>query len=511
MENSDRPGAGPLPSGALMELDQVSVDRGGRKLLDGISLQFLPGEAWGISGPSGSGKTLLGQVISGHCAHRGGIRSADPAIVLVEPKLRFRDGSNRQDFYYQQRFNSTDADNSPTVRQELENWSGENAPGMKWAPGTGLGSLLALFQIEKILDEPLIQLSHGENKRVQLVRALLTDPDLLILDEPFTGLDPAGRSLLSSVLGQLSAAGLTILWLSTSWDLPEWVRHLAVLDRGSLQFAGLRKAYRPDAPTQHANAPGLFSGSLPESARSTEFSWAVRMVNVGIQYDGSRILQGINWELRRGERCFISGPNGAGKSTLLSLITGDNPQAYANEIYLFDRRRGTGESIWDIKRRIGYLSPEMQWYFDPGATCFQTLASGFFDTIGLFRPLTPEQGAQCMLWLDRTGLSRETDQLFSAQPAGAQRLLLLARALIKGPELLVLDEPCQGLDYERRDQVLRWIESYCQSRSASLVYVSHSLEDIPSGVDWFLRLEAGRIVRRERLNGTDQAPSDLFI
>jgi molybdate transport system ATP-binding protein len=218
------------------------------------------------------------------------------------------------------------------------------------------------------------------------------------------------------------------------------------------------------------------------------------MHNVNVVYDEKSVLRSINWNVEKGSCWSLSGPNGAGKSTLLSLITGDNPQAYANEIYLFDRKRGTGESIWEIKQKTGFLSPELHLFFDRGATAYHTLASGFWDTIGLFRRLSAEQHELVLDWLHFLDLEQQQDRLLSGFPAGIQRMLLLGRAMIKTPPLLVLDEPFQGLDQDHIEQAKDLISRYCRQFGATLILVSHYAEELPRCVDRFLRLRAGMIV-----------------
>lgn len=222
------------------------------------------------------------------------------------------------------------------------------------------------------------------------------------------------------------------------------------------------------------------------------FQFAVKMVNVNVQYGDRDILQQINWAVKKGERWSVSGPNGAGKSTLLSLITGDNNKAYANEIHLFDQRRGSGESIWDIKRKIGYVSPEMHLYFDYSATCFETIASGLFDTIGLFRSLSPAQRNQVNQWIVLFHLEPVQNKALSLFSLGEQRIVLLARALIKNPPLLILDEPCQGLDSDQVNQFRQIVDDICDIFDTTLIYVSHYKEEIPESVTRFMYLREGK-------------------
>lgn len=234
--------------------------------------------------------------------------------------------------------------------------------------------------------------------------------------------------------------------------------------------------------------PSSISFSYPE------FKYAVRMLDVSIRYGEKDILEGINWEVEKGSCWSLTGHNGAGKSTLLSLITGDNPQAYANDIYLFDRKRGSGESIWEIKQKIGYLSPELHLYFDPYATAFTALASGLFDTIGLFRQMNSMQEKLVYEWLEFLDCAIYSNSLLSGLPSGTQRLILLGRAMIKTPPLLVLDEPCQGLDGIQTAFALKTIDRYCSLYRANLIFVSHYKRDFPHCIKHSLNLENGKIV-----------------
>jgi molybdate transport system ATP-binding protein len=218
------------------------------------------------------------------------------------------------------------------------------------------------------------------------------------------------------------------------------------------------------------------------------------MQQVHVTYGDKHILNNINWLVEKGACWSLTGPNGAGKSTLLSLITADNPQAYSNEIYLFDRKRGSGESIWDIKQKTGFLSPELQLYFDASATAFSAIASGLFDTIGLFRKLNEGQEKLVWEWLQYMGVQPYAYRVMATLPAGLQRLILLARTLIKMPALLVLDEPCQGLDDDQTRFVRALINEYCNRTGAGLIYVSHYIEELPDCIKHHLRLKKGEVV-----------------
>ena len=209
------------------------------------------------------------------------------------------------------------------------------------------------------------------------------------------------------------------------------------------------------------------------------------------EYGSKFILNNINWEVKRGEKWLVKGPNGAGKSTLLSLITGDHPQAYASEIYLFDKKRGTGESIWDIKKKIGYISPELHWHFATNITCAQAIGSGFFDTIGLYKKLNQQQHNILQQWMDFLHLSHVANKPLNSVSNGHQRLILLSRALVKNPPLLVLDEPCQGLDGRQKQEFVTLVDDLCKKFSKTLIYVSHYDDEIPQCINSCLNLDPG--------------------
>jgi molybdate transport system ATP-binding protein len=218
------------------------------------------------------------------------------------------------------------------------------------------------------------------------------------------------------------------------------------------------------------------------------------MDKVHIQYGNKVILDDINWEINPGERWALLGPNGAGKSTLLSLINGDNPQAYANHIILFDKKRGTGESIWDIKKKIGFVSPELHQYFPTDNSCLQVIESGYYDTLGLFRPSNKNLAAIALRWMKTLEIDQYARTLLKNIPASAQRLCLLARALIKNPSLLIFDEPCQGMDDHQQLHFKKMVDTLCSLSNVTLIYVTHYQHEIPNSVDKVLNLDKGRVV-----------------
>jgi molybdate transport system ATP-binding protein len=479
-------------------LKNVSVRNGNLYAINNCNLTINKHEQWAIIGASGSGKTTLAHAITGRRFFNGSITfhlPGQPNVsvkpILVEQQHRFRNLSNMADFYYQQRFNASDAGDTITVREALQAYTGQpllNENHQYW---------IDLLQLTKLLETPLIQLSNGENKRLQLAEALLANPSLLILDNPFTGLDKEGRETLHSIINTITEKGIYLILLTSHSELPSCITHVALLKDGVFTATGKKGIIKTellgDKKVSFFDQMNTLEKFIP--ANKPIFDNAVKMVNVSVRYGDKKILDQINWTVKRGECWSISGPNGAGKSTLLSLITADNPQAYANEMYLFDKRRGKGESIWDIKRQIGYLSPELHLYFEKTATCFDVVASGLFDTIGLFKKLTIAQAEQVNTYIDLLGLANFKMKALFQLSLGQQRMILLARALVKNPPLLILDEPTQGLDQGQTVYFTSLIDELCSRLPVTLLYVSHYEEDIPVCVTKKLQLHEGKIVQ----------------
>ncbi len=475
----------------LLHVQNLTVKLSGNSVLKGISFSLHLNENLAITGASGSGKSTLLKALAGQCYASGTVHftgKQKPSLVLIRQQHVFKNLSNLSSFYYQQRFNSTDAEDTVTVREALNEVNNDE---------TLVTDTAKQFGITHILDTRLIQLSNGEHKRVQLAEAVLRKAQWILLDNPYTGLDSKARVLLSETLGQLASKGIQYILVTSASDIPVSVTHVAELREGELLQYVTRDEYYPLEKKEPAhNDHRIFSAvckTIPPAYTYPDFSIAIRMVNVNVQYHRKNILEHIHWEVKKGECWSISGHNGSGKSTLLSLLNGDNPQAFANEIYLFDKRKGSGESIWDIKQKIGYVSPELHHYFDAACSVHEVIASGLFDTIGLFRQVSATQKTIIDQWMGALQLQRIIRRNFKQLSDGEQRMVLLARALVKNPPLLILDEPCQGLDRQVASDFIALIDSICRELQKTLVYVSHYKEEIPSCVTHSLELVQGRI------------------
>lgn len=439
-------------------------------------------EQWALIGPNGAGKTLIADILQNKYALKEGsvaFGCQGPVRDLVK-SIAFKDIYTLADCrntYYQQRWHSTETDEVPLVEELLKDYLGTEE----------LDRILTLFNVREFLPKKLIFLSSGELRKFLVIRTLLSRPKILILDNPFIGLDAPSRELLVEMLQHISTmqSVQVILLLSNPSDLPEMVTHVLAVRGKTCAEPCTRQEFLAD-PTRLESLFPLRNREviLPvQEKEPSAHAVTLRMEHVCIKYGSRTILKDLDWEVRNGEKWALFGPNGAGKSTLLSLVYADNPQSYANTLYLFDRKRGTGESIWDIKKRIGYVSPEMHLYYMENVPVLHIVGSGFFDSIGLYRKCNAGQEAAALEWMKLFGIDSLKDRSFLTLSSGEQRLALLARAFVKDPDLIILDEPLHGLDAANKRLAVDIIETFCSRPGKTLIYVTHYPHELPACVD----------------------------
>ena len=450
------------------------------RVLDLASLTLHKGESWAFVGANGSGKSSLARALAGDLTLLKGERRCDFSRINL---LSFERLQKLVSDEWQR--NNTDLlspgeeDTGRTAAQIIQEDVKDDARCRE---------LAAQFGIEPLLARRFKYLSTGETRKTLLCQALMAQPDLLIFDEPFDGLDVGSREQLGRLLGTLNDQGYTIVLILNRFDeIPGFVQNVGVLAECTLMDTGPKATLLEQALiAQLAHSEKLAGISLPEAddptARHTLSADEPRIVlrNGTVSYDDKPILNNLSWTVSPGEHWQIVGPNGAGKSTLLSLITGDHPQGYSNDLTLFGRRRGSGETIWDIKKHIGYVSSSLHLDYRVSTTVRNVILSGYFDSIGIYQAVSDRQQKLTRQWLDILGIDNATaDAPFHSLSWGQQRLALIARALVKHPTLLILDEPLQGLDPLNRQLVRRFVDILIGEGETQLLFVSHHAEDAP--------------------------------
>lgn len=463
-----------------------------------IDLQIQKGECVAVVGENGSGKSLLAGIILGRYPLRAGeieydfSPSADNTVYRNVKLISFRDiyGSSESDYCYQLRWNVHEQDDVPTVGRLLGAKAGEVVGN----------EMCRLLGVEALIDKKAVMLSSGELRKLQIAMAVMEKPRLLVIDNPFIGLDCESRMLLGDMFKRLVSGGLQLVFLlSSTDDIPSFADSVVLVKEKCLVGKFGRNEYleylkrvetdfleRVDADIK--SRIGLLH-SLPVKPVTDAKNEVLSFDDVTVAYGQRTILKNLSWRVNEGEVWALSGPNGSGKSTLLSLVCADNLQSYSCNISLFGRRRGTGESIWEIKKRIGYVSPEMHRAYLRNLPVMDIVASGLFDSVGLYRRAAPEQIEDCRLWLKVFGIEHLAEKSFLKISGGEQRLVLLARAFVKNPELLILDEPMHGLDNANRRIVKAVIEAFSSLGGKTVVFVSHYENELPATVTHRMLLE----------------------
>lgn len=507
----------------IIKIEQGIIRNPQWRMESPIDLTICSGEQIAIIGDNAAGKSRLVEVLTGHYPlmpmHEAKYDFSPSPLQLVSENLKyisFRDSYGESDgtYYYQQRWNQHDIDeNTPTVGMLLDQAFEQTRASMGYRlEAEELESLHArqdklrnhldsIFGLKAMRNKYIISLSSGELRKFQLARTLLSVPRALILDNPFIGLDAEARTLLRNLLETLASEMelLIILVLSQKDDIPAFVTHIIPIE-------GLNVMPKTDKATYMLNRKGdLAAGldhelkewirALPEKDLSNEAFYPkvggeiLRFNDVSIRYGSHTILDHVSWAVNEGERWALGGPNGSGKSTLLSLVCADNPQGYACPISLFGHKRGSGESIWQIKHHIGYVSPEMHRAYLKDLPAIDIVASGLSDSVGLYFRPSASQRQICLQWMEIFGIKEIADRTFLKLSSGEQRLCLLARAFVKDPELLILDEPLHGLDEQNRKRVKDIIETFCQRNHKTLIMVTHYQEELPECITHRLELK----------------------
>lgn len=472
-------------------------------VLSQLSLTIEPQQHWIITGGNGAGKSTLLDVIAGKKIVSGGKFVKKGTVEFVASDYSFHRIANDASQYYQQRFEAYGMFATPTVREVLKDKM--KPVGTVDEASVFLGedtvqeqeviAIAELLQLTHLLDAPFISLSNGETRRMLLARSLVKRPDILLLDGPFTGLDVASRSILKEALHSIAQEGVTIIMVASLADAPAFITHQIHLEQGKIAYIGPQQTMATQLNTGISTEAAVQREALIAQLgepQDSDFLCAFDLRNITVAYGTKKVIDRLNWKVHKGEKWALTGPNGSGKSTILSILTADHPQRFANDFDLFDQKRGgKNASIWDIKKKIGHMSPELHMYFPADTTVEKTIASGFFDATGIyFKKLNETQVKRVNEVAAIMGIEHLLGRKLARISKGEQRLVLLARAIVKNPPLLILDEPCQGLDIENVEHFKQLVDTICASEQRTLIYVSHYPLEIPSCVTQYKTLES---------------------
>jgi molybdate transport system ATP-binding protein len=475
----------------LVTLDDVDVRLWGRTLLRRISFTLREGESWALFGGNGAGKSTLLRLLRGEAwphpgsrgrrtFHLGGNASESPIgarerIALVSAEA--------QEAYLRREWAVPLED---VVRSGFTDgvW-----PGGRLGPAEerGVDEAISLLGLGALRRRTMVEVSTGEARRALLGRALAPGPRALLLDEFVNGLDPASRSMVLEAVSELARRGApTVLATHRPEEVIPEARHAAILEEGRIVLSGGREEVEEAWRSRGARglAPPLPPGR-PRTPPDPLFE-----VHGDVLVDGRRVLRGLDWRMRRGESWAVRGPNGAGKSTFLRLLLGEEHIAPGGRILRLDL--GPSADVRDVRSRVGLVSPDLQARHRGDATGLEVALSGFGGSIGLGEQPTGLQRESALAWLDAVGAGHLADRSIQAVSYGELRRLLLARALVVDPDVLLLDEPFSGLEPRARAEAMELVDSLCRS-GRPVVLVTHHDDEVLSSIGFELRLRDGRM------------------
>ncbi|MEL0630275.1 ATP-binding cassette domain-containing protein [Psychromonas aquatilis] len=431
--------------------------------------QFNEQESWCILGRNGSGKQYLNQLLMSELE----VEQVDLLSLPPQQKIAVISFEEQQKTYEQALDEQApDYVNPGQVTATAKDF----LPADKWDH-----PLIKEFGFEHKLETGYLRLSTGESRKLLILQAIFSGIDLLVCDNPFDSLDVASCAALSSALANLSKNGVNILlMLNNRQDIPVWCEQVAFIERGRLEVIGKLDDTETKKQLDALLMPAPDDKKWPDNSITLSdyhHPYLVKLNKGKVHYNGVNVFEDLDVEIKPLQHTLITGPNGSGKSTLMQLITGDCPQCYSNDIYVLGYKRGSGETIWQVKENMGIVSSELHRQYRVNSDLLTVVISGFYDSIGMYQQPTKQHIHIAKQWLDKIGLLAYEKTPFQSLSYGEQRLVLIARALVKSPYLLILDEPTQGLDELNRHRILNFLDHLATQKHTTMLLVSHRTDE----------------------------------
>jgi molybdate transport system ATP-binding protein len=443
------------------------------------SWQLQIGEQWVIVGPNGAGKSIFAKALAGLLPLKNGEIITKKKIVYLsfDTQQQVISGEERR------------LDFESVIGKEGQEKTVKEFLGSTYNRSTSKH----IFSIDNLLNTSLLSLSTGEMRKIFLIKTLMQNPRILILDEPFDGLDGSSQIILKDIIKKFMEELSVILIVHNKEEIPEEMTHVLLIKNSQITFAGEKEDLL--LPNYFSQKNSLTEKIQQPKNKKHKDSILLSLKNVIVRYDNKIVLNRVSWTVRKGENWVVLGPNGAGKSTLINLITGDNQQSYANDITLFGRKKDSGISMWEIKEHIGIISSDLMMKYDKEISSYDVILSGFFDSIGLYKKPTTAQKNMAEEWISKLHLNKIIHKKYQQLSFGQKRMILIARAVVKFPELLIVDEPCHGLDSENRKLVLQMLNAIGESGKTNVILVTHNKAEIIPCISKQLILNRGEVVK----------------